>query len=141
MYFIQIEDIYISLAFLGDYNIPLGALLELWEQGLLIDFCDQCHSKLYIYNAGGSPLSGRNQCLGLCLNCGDVVNKSINSMGTLVQALKYVKDRQNVQVIKKIKRQYFSFSKGLDGEPDAEQIVNEGVTPVSIFQLIQEVRK
>ncbi|MFW6002434.1 MAG: hypothetical protein ACOCQD_03760 [archaeon] len=137
-YFIHLEDLHVGLAYLGDCHIPLGALLELWEQGILVDHCDQCHGKLYIYKAAGSPLSGSNLCIGICLECGDV-SISLETSGTLVQALQYVKKRQNLQKVIVTKRQYFSFQNGLDGEPDIEEVLSDGVTPVTILQLIQQV--
>ncbi|MDD5092064.1 MAG: hypothetical protein PHQ23_14250 [Candidatus Wallbacteria bacterium] len=48
--------------------IPLGALLDLWEDDLLIDGCLQCGSDVFIIGSSASP--GIGNAWGYCGTCG-----------------------------------------------------------------------
>jgi len=130
----------INLAYLGGYLTPLGVLLQLWRKGLLVDVCDHCRGDLYIFCAGGSPLSGTNKCSGLCRNCRTISGKSLPSTRPIVQALQKVKKNLNKKTILRTKGRYFSFKHGLTGSPVPDRILQEGVKPVRLEELLRRLQ-
>ncbi len=131
----------IGLAGMGGYVPPLGALLELWSANEFIDVCDSCGSKLYLLQAGGSPLSGSNKVLGICEECKKSYYKTLSSSGPIVKAHKHIKKNLNKRIKLRTKGQYFTFKYGLTGEPVPDQILKEAVSPISIDSLIQILKE
>lgn len=64
----------LSAAWIGEGLLPVGALLELWEQGLWTATCPTCAGRVLITSVGGSVLSGSHGWTGVCEACGDVVS-------------------------------------------------------------------
>lgn len=59
----------LALFYIGGGRVPLGALLQLWQEGKLIETCPVCSGEIYLFSAGGSPLSGMNAWSGICPSC------------------------------------------------------------------------
>jgi len=131
----------INLAYLGGNHAPLGVLLQLWRDGILVDECNVCSGKLYIFCAGGSPLSGSNGCIGICGACKAISKKSLPSTGPIIKSLECLKANLNKRKILRTKSQYFSWKNGLTGEVTPDEIIEEGVTPADMEELIFRLKK
>ena len=130
----------VGLAYMGGYDPPLGALLELWTAVEFIDACDGCGGCLYLVQAGGSPLSGSNKALGICGGCKKKSCKTLSRVGSILIALDHIKKNLNIRKKIRTKGQYFSFKEGLAGQPVPDQILQEAVDPVSISSLIHDLQ-
>ncbi len=130
----------VGLAYMSGYDPPLGALLELWAAGEFIDVCDGCGGRLYLVQAGGSPLSGLNKVLGICERCKKKSCKSLSSTGPILKAHKHIKNNLNKRKKLRTKGQHFSFKDGLAGESVPDQILQEAVDPVSISSLVHDLQ-
>lgn len=131
----------IGLMHMGGHYAPLGALLQLWKNNEFIDKCDHCKGQLYLFHGGGSPLSGSNKCLGICRKCKTISRKSLPGVKSLVNALKHIKNNLNYQLIQQTKGEFFSFKDGLIGNPVPDKILEEGIIPVTITELISELQE
>ncbi len=130
----------VGLAYMGGYDPPLGALLELWAAGEFISVCDDCGGRLYLVQAGGSPLSGSNKVLGVCSWCKKSSCKTLSGTKAIFRALEHIKNNLNKRKKLRTKGQYFSFKDGLVGEPVPDQILQEAVSPVSISTLVHDIK-
>ena len=63
------ECAFLSMAYAGGGYLPLGTLLCFWQQDRFTDTCEECEGKVYLYGAGGSPLSGSGSMWGRCAQC------------------------------------------------------------------------
>jgi hypothetical protein len=141
LYFTSFSCAFVSLSYLGHYQVGIGHMLELWEQDLLIDTCDHCQGPLYIFSAGGSLLSGSNGCVGICGDCKKLSKKVLPSTLPILEALKHVKSKVNKQKILKTKGQYFSWKHGLVGKPVPDKVIESGVEPASVKELVERLRQ
>jgi|GEM_PF-4268910 len=75
-YFAPLPEAWLSSAYLGRARpeFVLGELLDLWRCGAWVTECARCGSRVYLTNAGGSPLSGRGGAWGVCSGCRDFVS-------------------------------------------------------------------
>lgn len=67
--FCTLRVVRLALFYIGGGKVPLGALLQLWQEGKLIETCPVCAGEIYLFSAGGSPLSGMNAWSGICPSC------------------------------------------------------------------------
>jgi len=141
LFFCGLGHARISVAYLGDYHPPLGALLHLWQQDQLTDVCDHCGGDLLLYCAGGSPLSGSNTCSGHCRSCRRVSGKTLPSFAPVTKTLPYIRAHLNTRKILRTRGQGFSFQHGLVGTPVPDQVIAKEVTPVTLAVLIRCLKK
>ncbi|ABW66074.1 hypothetical protein [Desulfosudis oleivorans] len=134
-------DAVIGLIYMGGHRAPIGVLLRLWQQDLLMALCPHCAGRLYIFSAGGSPLSGINRATGICASCKQFVRTGLPSIGMVLKALKELKASLNRQRILRTRGQYFSFKDGLAGEPVPDVILEPGITPVSFEELLCRLKQ
>lgn len=59
----------LSIAYLGDGLVPIGALLRLWAMDAWTATCLDCGGRVLITSVGGSPLSGSHAWSGVCSEC------------------------------------------------------------------------
>ncbi len=133
----QIGGIYV-----GAKYIPLGVLLKLWQSGSWIGECPDCGGRAYIYEAGGSPLSGSHYCHAVCPACREIVN-SRHGVGFTVlmkQAFDLCERYSRKQKILRTRGPVFSWSKGLVGEKVPDKILEDVVKPVSLETLVNELK-
>lgn len=69
-FFCPIPRAMIRATVVPGYDVRLGILLMLWDDGKWLLPCPTCYSILYITGASGSVMSGWNKCWGICLVCG-----------------------------------------------------------------------
>jgi hypothetical protein len=136
-----IESSTVSLAYMGGYYAHIGALLQLWEEDSFVDECNQCNGKLYFFQGGGSPLSGGNGCMGICGECGTILCKRLDGTKALMKAFDHVKYSLNTRLILRKKGQAFSFKDGLVGDPVPDKVIESGVEPVTMTELLADLRK
>jgi hypothetical protein len=53
----------------GGGPLCLGHLLLGWNEGILIEPCPDCNSRVFVTSFSGSPLSGSNSWSGFCIGC------------------------------------------------------------------------
>jgi transcriptional regulator with XRE-family HTH domain len=72
LYFATVPAARISVLFSGkpESDLYLGELLTLWKNGNWRTVCSSCKGELFIFSAGGSPLSGSGSAVGICRECG-----------------------------------------------------------------------
>lgn len=82
-YNVSFYGLLLSSAYFGRrYPIVFGELLLHWSKGLFI-VRNQCCGDVFIYSAGGSPLSGSNRYSGFCNTCKKVMKGSLDSFNTI----------------------------------------------------------
>ncbi len=141
LYYASFNAANINLAYLGGHQAPIGVLLQLWKDGILMGKCPKCYGKVYIFCAGGSPLSGSHSCLGICRDCRKISKIQLSSVGPIIEALKHLKANINKRKILRTKGQYFSWGDGLMGEPVPDEIIEEGIQPQTIKGLVTMLKQ
>ncbi len=133
----QIGGIYV-----GSKYIPLGVLLKLWQSDKWIGECPDCGGRAYIYEAGGSPLSGSHYRHAICPVCRELVNsRHVNGFAVLMKPAFELCNRYNrKQKILRTRGPVFSWSKGLVGESVPDEILEDVVKPVSLETLVNELK-
>ena len=125
----------------GEY-VPLGVWLLLWKEGHLISRCPQCDADAYIFQAGGSLLSGGNSYTALCPACTKIFYGSVPSFGRLFFPVSEKKaEHPNKVKILIRKTQHFSWSKGITGHPTPDEILKDGIHTVSLKTLIAKLEQ
>ena len=74
--------------YIGGGYLPLGLLLDFWKQDQFTEICSACDSKVYLYSAGGSPLSGSGSMGGTCIECSDESKFAFNA-GLVISSKKH----------------------------------------------------
>ena len=141
-FFCQIGAAFLSIPFIRpDGPIPLGVLVLLWQKRKLIKKCPDCGGKVYVFGAGGSPFSGTHSWWGICRRCSIEKSQRSGSDFHVIFApiMEMLKKYPNKPIIKKGKRQYFSWKHGLTGETTPDIIIKEKVEGVDIKTLIKEL--
>lgn len=142
-FFCQIGAAYLSMPWVGpDGPIPLGALVLLWQKGKLIKECPDCGGNVYVFGASGSPLSGDHSWWGVCRRCaGEKSRRGGNGFHTIWMPIReMLVEYPNKPIVKKGKRQYFTWGQGLTGETTPDVIITEKVLGVDIKTLIEELK-
>ena len=132
---------HIGLTLLGGHYIPLGVLLKLWRDEILIGKCNECSGKLYIFSGGGSPLSGMNSCTGVCGRCKVVSTSSLPSIGPIMKSFKILRSNLNKRKVIRTRGQYFTWKHGLTGKAVPDKIIKDSVVPVGMEELIFKLKK
>ena len=140
-YYSYFHCAFISVAFLGGYYLRLGQLVHLWKQNTLVVTCDECQGPLYIFGAGGSPLSGRNHCSGICGDCKKFSSKSLRGFRTVMEALDFIKKHQNKRKVIRTKGQSFSWGEGLVGEAVPDEAIGEGIQPATFTDVVARLKQ
>ena len=125
----------------GDY-VPLGVWLLLWKEGCLIPRCPQCDAEAYIFQAGGSLLSGGNSYTALCPACAKTFYGSVPSFSSLFFPVREKKEEYPNKVKILIREtQRFSWSKGIEGQSTPDKILEDGIHPVDLKTLIAKLEQ
>jgi len=70
LYYVPIEGVGFGSSITGSTQLFLGDLLTLWQDEPWHTTCPKCNSQsLFIFGAGGSPLSGSGSAWGVCREC------------------------------------------------------------------------
>jgi len=141
LFFSSFKCAFISVAFLGHHQAGIGHLLTLWENEILLGTCKLCKNTLFIFSAGGSPLSGRNSCQGICVACRKVQKTKWLSFKPIMLALTFLKSKKNKRKILRTRGQYFTWEHGLTGKPVPDKLLDKGVQPATFEELIKEIQK
>ncbi len=131
----KVCDAFIGTTITGTTILYIGLLLELWEKSFTAQ-CSKCNGKVYIFNASGSPLSGRHQYQGMCKNCYEFVQGSKKSFGELLSPLfDLSKNYKNKTIIEKNVNHYFSPG-GESADGIQQKIKREMIVGITIEELI-----
>ncbi len=140
-YYSYFHCAFISAMFMGNYYLRIGQLLHLWKQNTLVDTCDKCQGPLYIFCAGGSPLSGRNRCSGICGDCKKFSSISLPGCRRVMEALHFIKTNQNKRKVIRTKGQSFSWGEGLVGEAVPDEVIEEGIQPATFTDVVARLKQ
>lgn len=125
----------------GTTYLPLGIILGLWENYNWIGKCRDCGSKVYITSAGGSGLSGSHHYSGFCTTCVKHFYGHFSSFGELRGPVHSIKNNfSNRRKILKTHGKFHSWKYGLIGEDVPDVVVDEGVVPAEISELISYLK-
>ena len=141
-FFCEIGTAFLSIPYIGPGGqIPLGVLVLLSQKGDIIKKCPDCGGKAYILGAGGSPLSGTHSWWGICPKCGKTKSQRGGSgfSSIFMPINEMLKKYPNKSIIKKGKRQYFTWKDGLTGEATPDIIIKEKIQGADIKTLIKEL--
>jgi len=70
LYYVPVNEIRFGSTITGSTKLFLGDLLTLWQDEPWHTTCPKCNSQsLFIFGAGGSPLSGSGSAWGVCKKC------------------------------------------------------------------------
>jgi len=84
---ILFPGLYLSVAYLAAPKYNIGLLLQHYMNGdWLVE--DICCDRVYIIAAGGSPLSGNNNCHGFCMGCRHQLSFKLPAFGMILKAHK-----------------------------------------------------
>jgi hypothetical protein len=139
-FYCYIKAARLGLITFGTWQIPLGVLIQLWNDQSMVVNCPLCQGTLYIVGAGGSPLSGSNSCIGVCRSCSEIISTSVEEFPRIWQPLLSMrnKHRNTQKVLRKITR-CFSWKDGIVGQKTPDIIVQEAIYGVSLDILIQNM--
>ena len=140
-FFILLHRLHVGTTISGVSFIPLGVLLLLWQEGHLIRSCPQCGSKSYIFQAGGSALSGSHSFSAFCPECENVFcSRGCSFSRIYFPIFDKLKEFPNTQTIRIRRTQHFSWSKGLVGEPTPDEVLKDGIHPIDFMSLIEKLK-
>lgn len=141
-FYIILQKLEFGTMITGGFYISLGILLLLWKEGKLLSRCPQCRCRAYIYWAGGSGLSAGNVYFALCPECITFFKGSVEKFGT--EILSPVLEKKNAYPNKRhitVRRtQWFSWGKGLMGQPKPDEI-RDGIQPIEFKCLIEKLKE
>lgn len=141
-FYVRFSTAYIGTTLTGMWHIPMGALILLWQDNKWKDTCPHCQGEVFIYAAGGSPLSGRHKYAGICAGCREQVTGRRESFGALMgPAWEMRKSYQNKRKILRTKSRWFSWGNGMIGEEIPDTVLADGVHAVDLAELIDELKK
>lgn len=141
LYHCPLDEASIELAYVGEYQPPLGALVRLWQDGTLVEKCEHCQGDLCLYRASVAPLSGANQCTGICRSCRTISTQTLTSFIPVMTALKYI--RANLNKRKVLRTQ----APPADSSPEAaassvpDEVIAKEIIPVNLNVLVRRLRK
>lgn len=141
-FFCQIGSAFLSMPYIEPSgHIPLGALIQLWNQGKLTDTCTHCGGIVYIIGVGGSLLSGQHEWWGGCSGC------NLRQVGEKERFIllwrpmtAMLKRYPNKPIIEKGTRPVFSWREGLKGEYTPDRVIKDRVRGVSLQELVEQLR-
>ena len=139
---ILMKDFLVGSTLTGGNYVPLGVWLLLWKEGFMISRCPQCEAEAYIFQAGGSLLSGGNSYTALCPACTKTFYGSVPSFSSHFFPVreKMAKYPNEVKILIR-ETQHFSWSKGLMGQPTPNEILEDGIHPVDLKTLIAKLEQ
>ncbi len=82
-----LHSAYLGLTIGPYWQIPLGVLILLWQDGKMTSTCPHCSGKVYILGAGGSPLSGSHKYHGICIDCREIISERLTGFAEIWQPL------------------------------------------------------
>jgi|PersoiStandDraft_1058852.scaffolds.fasta_scaffold07766_1 hypothetical protein len=144
-FYCQPVDAYLSSPYFGGGPIPLGVLIHLWEDGVMLDDCPGCGGRLYA--VGGCWMFSYYSLLGVCRDCGEW-QKACGSHSSrqergfpefMFTAKELLKTFRNEPVIERGKRRRFDWAEGLVGEETPDRTVRpaaEGIDLETLFELL-----
>lgn len=141
-FFCPLRTAFLSLAYINGGMMPLGALLLLWKEEKLIETCPDCSGKVYLFSAGGSPLSGSNSWGGICPACDRIrYGRSAHFSDIWLPMLESIKKYPNVDIIEKGERPKFSWSQGIVGKETPDVIIKPKVEGIPFEELIRVLKE
>ena len=142
-FFCTLPQVFASTAFYGPNGlIPLGVLLQLWRDGEMKTECPSCRGDLYIYNFGGSPLSGSNYYNGFCMGCGERRRGTSKDFSGLYQsAWDLMRKNPNDAVIEKGRQPVFSWGAGITGEATPDEVIKAKIAGTDIISLVAAIQQ
>lgn len=78
LFYCSIPKAVLQASWVPNYEVPLGILLRLWDDGKWLEPCPECYGILYIIGVSGSVMSGWNKCWGICEDCALLYTTSRN---------------------------------------------------------------
>lgn len=140
-FFIRFRNSFLGSTITGYWPVPLGIWLLYWSEGKNIMRCPECEYSAFIFNASGSPLSGRNQISIVCADCQEISYIRVASFNSIfIPVFELRKMYPNKQVILRTKSQFFSWGKGLVGEETPDRLIRDCVHAVELSVLIDDLR-
>ncbi len=110
LYYVPVKEIRFGSTVTGDAKLFLGDLLTMWQGEPWRTNCPKCNSQsLFIFGAGGSPLSGSGSAWGVCRECRESVD-GIRPFGDFFAAVMRKRPRP-----KKVKASTLTIEKILAG--------------------------
>ena len=139
---ILLESFHVGTSITGISYIPIGGLLLLWKDEELICQCSECQGKAYIFQAGGSLLSGRHSYSAICPECSKYFGGRASSFGVVYSPMNsIVKKYPNKKTILRKRTTKFSWSQGLVGEPTPDEVIDSGIPTIEFKALIELLKE
>lgn len=100
LYYVPVNETHFGSAITGSTQLFLGDLLTLWQGEPWHTVCSKCNSQsLFIFGAGGSPLSGSGSAWGVCRKCRESVDV-VRPFGNFFGAVRRLKGSPRPQKVK-----------------------------------------
>lgn len=142
LFHVRLHGLHFGSTTTGCTNLPIGVLLKLWREGHWRTRCMECGGNVYIFQAGGSLLSGRNSYSGCCLDCGRDIHGHAETIGVFARpAIDIMKKYRNRRKIIRTDSQRFSWGKGIEGVPVEDEIIDAGIEAVGFEELIKILKR
>jgi hypothetical protein len=133
---------FLSVAYHGGGQLPLGVLILLWRQGEMLDTCTKCGGTVHIFGVGGSPLSGSHSWWGFCIQCGSRVRGHREDFGSLWRPVsKMLKDYKNEPVIQRGELPEWSWADPPTSGRAPDVVIKPRIEGVSLDTLLRELRE
>jgi hypothetical protein len=141
-FYILLEGFHVGTSITGISYIPIGGLLLLWRDEELICQCPECDGKAYIFQAGGSILSGNHSFTAICPEClRCFCDKASSFQEIYFPIFSKLKKYPNKRIIFKRKTQGFSWGQGLVGKPTPDEIIDSGIPTIEFKSLIANLKE
>jgi hypothetical protein len=139
---ILLERFHVGTSITGIAYIPLGVLLLLWRDEELICQCPECNGNSYIFQAGGSLLSGDHRYTAICPECKRCFCGRASSFGEIYSPIcSILKKYPNTETILKRRTTTFSWGQGLVGKPTPDEVIDSGIPTIEFKSLIKLLDK
>jgi hypothetical protein len=134
------------LAYWGGGDIPLGALLLLWQEGKMLAACDKCGAIVHLLGLGSTPFGSKQGCWGICRGCREWSNFRPRDIGT---DFFYANARAVRLLLKRFRNEYIEEREAngqiftWSGLKDVRKKVKarlRKVEPAALEQLVAELR-
>ena len=141
-FYCQLVSAYLSCPYLGGGPIPLGVLIHLWEDGVMLDACPACGGRLHAI--GGCWMFSGYALWGVCRDCG-AWQKARGSHSSrrdrgfpefVFPVNEMLKRFRNEPVIERGKRRRFDWAEGVVGEETPDRVIRAVVEGLELETLI-----
>ncbi len=130
---------YVGTTLTGLLMLPIGLMLQLWEENVFINECGICGYRAYIFNAQGSLLSGTATWTEYCFQCNEERSKKQCNGKILALPLEKMNEYPNKRVYERYALQSSNWFDKLKEKRRDNRVVKDWIEGIPFEDLIARI--